>query len=101
MPRINLLRRKLIKKRVRVQKDFVDVYSIAKTVNSDRYFLHDIDIEANSLLWTIDRGEAIEFYSQPSVEDFISEHLGSRKGIYIVNRKEQVDTIVLVKKNKK
>lgn len=96
MARINLLNRKLVKKKIKVKLDFVDVYSVARTVNGERYYLHDIDIDENCLMWTSDRSEAIEFYTDHSIQTFIRVHLGSRKGIYVVARKAQIDTVTLI-----
>jgi len=97
MPRINLLKRRLVKKTIKVTNDFVDIYSIAKEVNGDIYFLHDIDMEDDCLMWTPNRQDAIQFYNEQTLDTFIRVNLNNRRNIYVVVRKEQVDIITLIK----
>lgn len=94
--RFNLLKRKLKIKRktIRTAKETIAIWAIAKLANDKRYFLYNIDEETGGMIWTSDRNEAIEFYTQQAVDYFIHANI-KRKDVFVVQRRETVDRVQL------
>jgi len=96
MSKINLLRRRLAKQtKVSTSMSGVEVWTIAKDVDDRRYYIHDMDIKNGCLLWTSDRDQAIEFFTQTAVDMFIHANINNRKGVYVVVGNKQIEHIVV------